>query len=318
LPATSECLATGLLCVRLDPRLELGPEVSDQTLDGPGKGLAESANGVALDLLGELLHHVNLTRAGSSLLETLHDLLGPLGTLATRGALAAGLVMVELAQTGDSADNISGLVHDDDGGGTETGLRILQGVKVHELVVADFPGKDRGRRATRDDSLEVVPAANDTTAVLVNELAERDRHLLLDGARVVNVTRDTEKLGAGVTLATKLVEPVGTATNDRRGDSNGLDVGNSGRAAKDTDGSREWRLQAGLAGLTLERLDERSLFAADVCAHTTVDVDVKVISGATGVLADKTSLVSFLDGTLKDSSLVVELATNVDVCSSAL
>jgi hypothetical protein len=318
LPAAGESLATGLLCVRLDPCLKLGPEVSDQTLNGPGESLTESADGVTLDLLGELLHHVDLTRPSGSLLEAVHDLLGPLGALATRSALTARLVVVELAETGDGADNVSRLVHDDDGRGTKTGLRVLECVEVHKLVVTDLPGKNGSGRTTRDDSLEVVPAADDTTAVLVNELAERDRHLLLDGARVVDVTRDTEKLGASVTLATELVEPVGTTANDCRGDSDGLDVGNSGRASENTDSSREWRLQAGLAGLAFERLDERSLLTANVCTHTTVNVDIKVVAGATGVLANETSLVSFLNGTLKDSGLVVELTTDVNVCSSAL
>lgn len=203
LPATSERLTTRLLCVSLDSCLKLGPEVSDQTLNGPCESLAESANGVAFDLLGELLHHVDLTLAGSALLETLHDLLSPLGTLTTRGALAAGLVVVELAETGDGADNVSGLVHDDDGSSTETGLRILECVEVHELVVANLPGQNGSGGATRDDSLEVVPASNDTTAVLVNELTERDGHLLLDSAGVVDVARNTEELSTGVALATE-------------------------------------------------------------------------------------------------------------------
>jgi hypothetical protein len=95
-PATSKCLTTLCLGVVLDTGLELGTEVADQTLDGPGEGLAQSANGVALDLLGELLHHIDLTSAGLALLETVHDLLGPLGTLTARGALAARLMVVEL------------------------------------------------------------------------------------------------------------------------------------------------------------------------------------------------------------------------------
>jgi len=318
LPATGERLTTALLCVLLNSGLKLRPEVSDQTLDGPGESLTKSANGVALDLLGELLHHVDLTLAGGAHLETVHDLLGPLGTLATRGALAAGLVVVELAETGDGADDVGGLVHDDDGGRAETGLRVLEGVEVHELVVADVLGENRSGRATRDDSLEVVPAANDTSAVLVDELAERDGHLLLDGGRVVDVAGDTEELGTSVALATERVEPASTATDDGRGDSDGLDVGDSGRATKDTNGSREWGLQAGLAGLALERLNEGGLLATDVSAHTTVDVDVKVVARSASVLADQTGLVGLLDGALEDSGLMVELTTDVDVRSGAL
>lgn len=49
-----------------------------------------------------------------------------------------------------------------------------------------------------------------------------------------------------------------------------------------------------------------------------MEVDVEVVARAAGVLTDKTSLVSFLDGALKDSGLVVELTTDVDVRSSAL
>lgn len=292
--------------------------MSDQTLDGPGEGLAESADGVALDLLGELLHHVDLTLAGGAFLEAVHDLLSPLGALATGSALAAGLVVVELAETGDGADDVGGLIHDDDGRGTKTGLRVLEGVEVHELLVTDVLGKDGSGGATGNDGLEVVPAADDTTAVLVNKLAERDGHLLLDGCGVVDVARDTEELGASVTLATERVEPVGATADNRGCDSDSLNVGDGGRATEDTNGSREWRLQAGLAGLALERLNERSLLTADVCAHTTVDVDIEVVAGAASVLADKTGLVSLLDGALEDSGLVVELTTDVDVCSSAL
>lgn len=318
LPATCKRLTTSPLCVRLDSCLKLGPEVSDQTLDRPGESLAKSADGVTFNLLGELLHHVNLALAGGALLESLHDLFGPLGTLATRSALAAGLVVVELAETGDGADDVGRLVHDNDGSGSKTRLRVLECVEVHELLVANVLGKDGCGRATGNDSLEVVPAADDTTTVLVDELAKRNGHLLLNGARVVDVTRDTEELGASVTLTTERVEPVGTTADDRRSDGNGLDVGDSGRASEDTDGGREWRLQAGLAGLALEGLNEGGLLTADVCTHTTVNVDVEVVARAARVLANETGLVSFLDGALQDSSFVVELATDVDVCSSAL
>jgi hypothetical protein len=72
------------------------------------------------------------------------------------------------------------------------------------------------------------------------------------------------------------------------------------------------------AGLALERLNEGGLLTADVSAHTTVDVDVKVVAGTASVLADQTGLVSLLDGALQNSGLVVELTTDVDVRSGAL
>ena len=42
-----------------DPALELGPEMADERLDGPGRGIAECADGMALDLLRHILQLVD-------------------------------------------------------------------------------------------------------------------------------------------------------------------------------------------------------------------------------------------------------------------
>ena len=43
-----------------EPGLELGPEVPDEALDGPGGAVGQGADGVALDLLRQLPQHVDL------------------------------------------------------------------------------------------------------------------------------------------------------------------------------------------------------------------------------------------------------------------
>ena len=53
-----------------------------------------------------------------------------------------------------------------------------------------------------------------------------------------------------------------------------------GGAAKDADASGERRLEAGLALLALQRLDERSLLPTNVSASATVEVDIEVIPRA--------------------------------------
>ena len=128
-PATSERLTSLSLGVLRDASLELWSEMANQSLDWPSESLAKSydvyqylclfiyvmmwienrltTDSVTLDLLGELLHHVNLAGAGLTLLESVHDLLGPLATLTAWSALTARLVVVELAQTSDGADDIS-------------------------------------------------------------------------------------------------------------------------------------------------------------------------------------------------------------------
>jgi hypothetical protein len=152
-PATSEGSVAQLLLVLLDAGLQLGAEVTDQTLDGPGEGLTQSANSVTLNLLGELLEHVDLTLAGVANLHALHHLLGPLATLTAGGALTARLVAVERGETGDSAHNVGGLIHDDDGGGTQTSLGVLKGVEVHKLVVGDRLRNNGSRRTAGNDGI---------------------------------------------------------------------------------------------------------------------------------------------------------------------
>ena len=50
MPAAGEGRSAVLGLVLLQARLQLGPEVADETLDGPGGGVAESAYSTTLDL----------------------------------------------------------------------------------------------------------------------------------------------------------------------------------------------------------------------------------------------------------------------------
>lgn len=149
--------------------------------------------------------------------------------------------------------------------------------------------------------------------MLLDELLERNGHFLLDNARVVDVTRDTKELCTRVAVTAESVEPGSTATNDGGCDSDGLNVGDRGGTAKETDIGREGRLQPGLALLALERLDEGGLFTTDVSTSTSVEVDVKVVAGATGVLANVASLVGLVDGLLDVGSFLEEFSSNVNV-----
>lgn len=114
--------------------------------------------------------------------------------------------------------------------------------------------------------------------MLLNQLTERDRHLLLDCAGVVDVTRDTEQLGSGVTGTAKASEPGTTATQDGGGDGNGLDVGDSGGAAEKTDISGEWGLQSGLTSLSFDGLNQSGLLTANISTSTAVNVNIEFVS----------------------------------------
>src|SRR4051812_1684650 len=53
--------------VLVDALLDLEPHVADEALDWPGGGVAEGADGVALDLVGDVEQHVDLAPLRPSL-----------------------------------------------------------------------------------------------------------------------------------------------------------------------------------------------------------------------------------------------------------
>ena len=80
---------------------------------------------MAFDLFGEFLQHVDFALTRHPLLESLHDLLGPLAALAARRALPATLMLIERRKSRNRAHNVGRSVHDDDGRGAETRLTVL-------------------------------------------------------------------------------------------------------------------------------------------------------------------------------------------------
>merc|ERR1719447_690360 len=253
------------------PVFQLWPEVPDKTLDWPSSAVSQSAD----------------------------------------GALTTWLVLVEHCKPCNCLNHICLLVHDNDCRCPETCLLGHQVVKVHQNFVTNRLGDEGSGAAPRDDTEQVVPAADHSAAVALDQLLQGDAHLLLHCAGVVNVARDVEQLGAGVPGAAHAGEPVSSPPADGGSHGDSLDVGHSGGAAEDTDVSGEWGLQAGLALLTLQALYQGGLLSADVGASTTVHKEVEAI--ARGVGSQEASVIRLPDGLLQVGGLVVELSSDVDV-----
>src|SRR5215472_1992246 len=124
------------LAVLPDPPLHLRPEMADQALHRPSGGVAQSADGVSLDLEGDVEQHVDLGDFRLTLHHPLHHAPHPAGAFATRRALAAAFVLVELRERRDRFDDIGRLVHDDDRRRAEAALHLAQRVEIHEHGVA--------------------------------------------------------------------------------------------------------------------------------------------------------------------------------------
>src|SRR4051812_40353202 len=164
--------------------------MADEALDRPGGRIAQRADSVALDLLGDVEQLIDIRYLRVAFAQPLHHAPHPPGALAARGALAATLMLVEIADAADRADDVGRLVHDDYRRGAEAGTEHLQPVEVHRRVHDLFGRNQRNRRTAGNDGQQVteivgVLAATNTAAMTTDQLAEADPHALFDDARRV-------------------------------------------------------------------------------------------------------------------------------------
>src|SRR5439155_22421830 len=82
-------------------------------------------------------------------------------------------------------------------------------------------------------------------------------------------------------------EPGGAALGDERDVRQRLDVVDDGRAAVQSDDRREGRLDAGIAALPLERLEEGRLLPADVRPGPPIYNDIEAEAAPEDVLPQK-------------------------------
>ena len=127
------------------------------------------------------------------------------------------------------------------------------------------------------------------------------------------MSRNTKEFGSRVSIPSELIEPSRSTTNDSRCDSYSLDVGDGSGTSEESDIGREWRLQSGFTLLSFDRFDESSLFSANVSSSSSVEVDIEIVAGSTGVLAEVSSFVGFVDRLLNVVGLHEEFSSNVDV-----
>jgi hypothetical protein len=122
------------------------------------------------------------------------------------------------------------------------------------------------------------------------------------------VAGDGEDLGAGALLGAELGVPVGAALEDDRERREGLDVVDERRRGVEAGDGREGGLQARLAALALEALQQPGLLAADVRPGAAVEGDVERLAGAERVRPEVARLVGLGERVVEDPGLVLVLA----------
>ena len=93
-------------------------EILNEPLYWPGGGVSQSADGVSFNLPSDFLKHVNFCKVGVSHLHSLQHVNQPGGSLSAGSALAATLVSVKMGKSEDGINNVSLIVHHDNGSGS--------------------------------------------------------------------------------------------------------------------------------------------------------------------------------------------------------
>src|SRR5215213_10488887 len=179
----------------VDVPLELLAEALDVLDHRAGGKVAERAQAPPHDAVADVEEQVELGLLGAAVLQLLEELRYPTRSLATRGALPARLVHVELRRSQRELHHAGPVVDHDHRRSTELRPGFCNGVVV-EVRLQLIRRHHRRRRAARDDRLQFAPAGHAATDV-VDQLPQRRAELELVVARPLDVPGQREDDGAG-------------------------------------------------------------------------------------------------------------------------
>ena len=274
-----------------NPAFQLGAEMADQALDRPRGCIAQRADGVTFDLLGDLLEHVDLVD-----LRRLPSATAPSPATSSRcprGTACTGRssrACRTIDRRRDGAHDVGRLVHDDDRRRAQSRSDRLAARRSPSarpcICSAGTSGTEEppGITASRLPQPPRMPPQ-----WLLDQLAERNAH----GSSSTTQGLSTWPLKSGTAWCPccPLARSCENHAAPRRRivgataiDSTLLTV--VGHAVEPRPG-RERRLETRLPLLAFEAFEHRGLFAADVGAGAAMDEDVEIIAGAARVLADQ-------------------------------
>src|SRR5215212_5660873 len=293
-----------------DVLVELVAEELQGGDDRAGRPVAEGAERAPEDRVADVLEGVHVLSAALAGLQPAEDLAHPVGALPARGALAAGLVGVELGEVEAGPDDADVLGEDHHRGRAEEAAGAGDALEVHGGVQV-VGGQHRGRGPARGPGLEGLAVAQ-SAGRAHDDLAGGHAQGVLVVARADDVAGDAEQLGPGRLLGAHGAEPVDALADDPGHGGDRLDVVDGGwRPVQALDG-RERRAQLGLAALALQRRQQGRLLAADVGPGATVQDHVQVEPGALDVAAQQPLVVGGVDRRLEPAARPAALAPQVD------
>ncbi len=224
-----------------DVRDVLVAEVLQRRHDRAGRAVTERTERLAEDRVRDVEQLLEVLHTALAALEALEDLHEPVGALTARGALAAGLVRVELRPAQHHPHDARRLVEDLQRLGAEHGSCTRHPLVV-ERYVEVFVGEERRRRAAGVQNLSRCPARTPPAT------SSNCRNVIPSGPVLSgpgDVTRERIQREPGRRLAAHAPEPLRSAEDDRRDTRDRLHVVDDGGAGVETADGGERRPQRG-------------------------------------------------------------------------
>ena len=255
----------------VEVRLELVAVVAKVARHRVHGEVSERAERLAEHAVAHVVEKREVADARPPVLELRQELDEPARPDATRRALPARLVHVELRGPQRELHHAAAVVDDDDRRGAEERPGRPDRVVVHRRV--DLRGRQhRNGRAAGNHRLELA-TARDTACDVVDQLAQRHSELALVVSGPLDVPGQREHRRPRRGGDADLRERLGAQLDDLRNERDRAHVVDLRRCAVQAVHGRERRPRARLAALTFERLEERGLLAADVRARPAVQDD---------------------------------------------
>src|ERR1700733_6592193 len=290
---------------------ELVAPFLDDADRGQRGGVAERAEGAPEHVFRQLVDQRNVFLSAGTCVEAVEHFLEPRRAFAAGDAPAAGFVRIEMHDAAGNVHHAGIFIHDHGAARAEHRADLGDRVEVHGDVDL-VGGKQRAGAAARNHGFQFL-AASDAARDFIDQLAQRKTKRELVNAGTIHVAGNRIEARAAVFRRAQAGAPFPAFENDGGNGAERFGVVDHRGTAVQADDGGEWRLDARVTALALERFHQRGFFTAFVGAGARMRDELEVEAAALDILAEIILRVGFGDGGVHDVDDVAIFAANIDV-----